>query len=226
MRWFLGTAPATHRSIVIYTYILRNGERESNGMTQTGGENAAPGHAALHEAALRHLARYATTRARLLAILHRRIERWAAAAEAAGEDVAGARAAAREAAAAVVARLVEAGAVDDAAFAAQRARRLMQAGRSRRAVAAHLAARGVAKEVSAAALPSGDAASGGELAAAVATARRRRIGPFRVGDADDARRLKESAMLARAGFSREVARLALGMEREAAERLVAEVRRR
>jgi regulatory protein len=205
--------------------ILRNGDRRSHPMTDTPPpQPAAPDHAALREAALRHLARYAATRARLLAVLTRRIERWAAAASAAGAaDIAGARAAACAEAARVVDRLAEAGALDDAAFAAQRARRLARAGRSRRAVAAHLAGRGVAGDVLRAALPE-DAEA--ELAAALATARRRRIGPFRAGDAaDGAALLRERGMLARAGFVEAVARRALAMPREEAEARLAALRR-
>src|SRR5579875_1780060 len=109
----------------------------------------------LQQAALSHLARYAATEAGLLGVLERRIARWARAANGAMEPerIAAASAAARTAAHAVVARLVAAGAVNDGAFAVARARRLVRSGRSRRAVAAHLSAHGVAGEVVRAALP-------------------------------------------------------------------------
>jgi regulatory protein len=191
---------------------------------------AAPTEAALREAALSHLARYGTTRAGLLRVLDRRIGRWAHRAGAEGQDsdgVAQQAAVARGAARQVVARLAEAGAVDDTAFATARARSLTRAGRSRRAVAAHLAARGVDGETVATSLPQDPEA---ELAAALALARRRRLGPFRAvapdEPADDAdRQRRELGMLARAGFAQDLARRALEMEPDEAEALVARLRR-
>jgi len=173
-------------------------------------------HAALHEAALRHLARYAATAAGLTRVLDRRIARWAATEGAEPEAAAEARREAR----AVVARLVEAGAVDDAGFAAARAQRLARSGRSRRAVAAHLAARGVDAETAQAAL------TGDELVSALVQARRRRIGPFRVAaEADAEVRRRELGMLARAGFPRDVAERALAMPAAEAEEMVARLAR-
>jgi regulatory protein len=181
-------------------------------MAQTG-ESAAPTEASLHEAALRHLARFATTEAGLARVLNRRVDRWARASNAEAAAVAEAKRAVR----AVVARLVAAGAVDDAAFAAGRARRLARGGHSRRQVAAHLAARGIAAETVREAL-SDDAEI--ELAAALVLARRRRIGPFRSGEVNADVRRRELGILARAGFSREIAVRALGTDTEAAEELV------
>ncbi|MCB4820300.1 RecX family transcriptional regulator [Roseicella aerolata] len=186
-----------------------------------------PGEAALREAALAHLARFAATEAGLKRVLQRRVDRWARRAEAEGaaaEAIAPQAAAARAMAATVAKAMVAAGAVDDAAFAESRARRLARAGRSRRAIAAHLGAKGVAAETAAAALPE----AGAELDAALAQCRRRRIGPFATqtppGDPQAARaaRLKSLAALARAGFGREVAEAALSMDpAEAEERLIA-----
>jgi regulatory protein len=179
-----------------------------------------PDRAALHEAALAHLGRFAATEAQLLRVLQRRVQRWERRAREANVEpdsiVAGTAAGlafARE----VVCRLVAAGAVDDATFAAARAQRLHREGRSRRAIAAHLAARGVAAETAGAALPADETS---ELDAAVAFARRRRIGPFRAGEADAARRLRELGALARAGFPRDVALRALAMNEADAEDVV------
>ncbi len=178
-----------------------------------------PTEAALHDAALAHLARYAASRAGLTRVLDRRCERWARAAGT--EEATAALAALRQAVRDVVARLATAGAVDDGAFAASRARSLGRAGRSRRAIAAHLAARGVAGEEASAALPDNPEA---ELAAALALARRRRLGPFRDPDAvADPRR--ELGVLARAGFSQDIARRALDADPDTAEALVARLRR-
>jgi regulatory protein len=174
------------------------------------GSGNPPDSAALHEAALNHLARYAATRTGLERVLFRRIARWARQAEGEREATAAAVAAAKAAAKQVVERLVAAGAVNDAAFAVARARRLARAGSSRQRIAAHLARHGIAGAAAAAA-----------LLAALVLARRRRIGPFRtapLADSDAARR--ELATLARAGFPHGVARAVLAMPHaEAEERL-------
>ena len=178
----------------------------------------APTRAKLHEAALAHLARFSASEAGLVRVLDRRIDRWLrrAAAEAPGQeppDAAPSRAAARE----VARALVQSGVVDDAAYAQGRARSLTRAGRSRRAIGAHLSMKGVPKEVAQAALPEPEA----ELAAALAYARRRRLGPFRKEQpegADPAElRRKEAGAMARAGFPQPVAMQALRMDRDAAE---------
>jgi regulatory protein len=167
----------------------------------------------LHDAAVRHLARYSATQAGLLRVLGRRIDRWARAAEADAEIVAAAQRAARD----VVAKLAAVGAVDDAAFAASRARSLARAGRSRRAIGAHLAARGVSAELTAA-LPDDPEA---ELAAALAYARRRRLGPFRQPP-DPEQQMRDLARLARAGFPQSIATQVLRMDPdEAEERVIA-----
>jgi regulatory protein len=111
--------------------------------------------------------------------------------------------------------------LNDAVFAENRARSLARAGRSRRAVAAHLAARGIGGEMAQTVLPDDPEV---ELAAAVAHARRRRLGPFRTMPGDPARLQKELAAFARAGFSRDVATRALRMEPEAAETLLRQAR--
>ncbi|HTU52649.1 MAG TPA: RecX family transcriptional regulator [Acetobacteraceae bacterium] len=175
--------------------------------------------AALHEAALAHLARYAATSAGLERVLLRRLARWAREPDAIQSEPAAARAAAKS----VVARLVAAGAVDDAAFAAARARRLARTGNSRLRIAAHLARHGITGTTLAAALPSDRTA---ELLAALTLARRRHIGPFRAAprpDPDTARR--ELAILARAGFPAPVAKQALAMPRADAEERLAASRR-
>lgn len=184
-----------------------------------------PDSRALHEAALAYLARFAATRAGLRRVLERRVARWARAAEAAhGADHAadGARAA-RAAIETVVARLAEAGAVDDAAFAAARARRLTRAGKSRIAAAAHLAAKGVDAATAAASFGTDPEV---EFAAALTLAARRRIGPFRTGEPPDAAGWRrELGVLARAGFPRDIAERALRLNPIEAEARVAALRR-
>ena len=185
----------------------------------------APTRAKLHEAALAHLARFSATEAGLVRVLDRRIDRWArrAAAENAADeapDTAAPRAAARE----VARALVQSGVVNDTVFAEGRARSLTRAGRSRRAIGAHLSMKGVPRAVADAALPE----SGTELGAALAYARRRRLGPFRTlmpegADPADVRR-KEIGAMARAGFPQPVAQQALRMGRDEAEAAVIELK--
>jgi len=180
----------------------------------------APSAARLQEAALAHLARFAATEAGLRRVLARRVDRWARAAEQAGEaDVAPRAAAAKAAIAEIARKLAAAGTVDDAAFAESRARRLLRSGRSRRATLAHLAQKGVDGQTAAAALPEN---AESELDAALAFCRRRRVGPFARAAMDEEARHKALAALARAGFAHGVAAQALRMDPERAEdRLIA-----
>jgi regulatory protein len=182
---------------------------------------AAPTRARLHDAALAHLARFAATEAGLVRVLDRRIDRWARTAGVEGtldpDAIANAQQASRQAAREVARALVQSGVVNDTAFAGARARSLTRAGRSRLAVSAHLAAKGVPQAVVQAALPDPES----ELAAALAYARRRRLGPFRASDAaDEDTRRKELGALARAGFPQPVAQQALRMAPEDAKALV------
>lgn len=193
----------------------------------------APGRTQLHDAALRHLARFSTTQAGLVRVLDRRVDRWLRAATAQGTGSQDDAAAAKRVVRVVAAALVAAGMIDDAAFAAARAARLARAGRSRRAVAAHLASKGIAAEVAQGVLPEPER----ELSAALAFSRRRRIGPFRPDTDDDTDdttadatddnggRLRDMGALARAGFSRDIAERALAMPRAEADGLVLALKR-
>jgi regulatory protein len=175
-----------------------------------------PGETALREAALTYLARYSATQTGLLRVLNRRIARWARAADAPAEATQAPKAAAR----AVVARLAELGVVNDAAFAEGRARALHRAGRSRRAIAAHLQAKGVPASL---ATPPDDPAA--ELAAALLYSHRRRMGPFRP-EPDPAARPRGGARRGRPGFPAAVAARALDLDPAEAETLLLEARRR
>ncbi len=187
----------------------------------------SPTDATLRDAGLAYLARYAATEAALTRALGRVVDRWARRAMADGaitdgteaDAVAAQATQARALIRGVVTRLATAGAVSDSAFAESRTRSLVRGGRSRRAVAAHLAAKGVGAETARAALAAEET---DELTAALVLARRRRIGPFRVGDGD---RLRELAVMARAGFSQAVASEALRMPRDDADEAVLRLRR-
>ena len=181
-----------------------------------------PDSGSLYQAALAHLARYATTEAGLRRVLRRRLDRWGRQ-QTDPEAAAPVLAAAGEAIEAVIQRLVQAGAVSDTTFAEIRARSLLRSGQSGRAIQMRLVAKGVAPDVARAAAVS-DAES--ELAAALVLARKRRIGPYRASEGVDvAGRVKEMGQLARAGFSREVAERALQMGRADAEGRIFELRR-
>jgi len=180
-----------------------------------------PDRAALHEAALSYLARYAASAAGVRRVLHRRIDRWAAQAEGDRAEITAAVQDAKRLAADIVAALVKAGAINDAAFAESRARSLARGGRSGRAIAAHLLQRGIDPDLAAA---NGGLSTEDELAAALSLARRRRIGPFRTKAADPTALHREAGVFARAGFSRSVALAAQEMPADQAEGIIRRLR--
>lgn len=189
----------------------------------------APARAALHEAALAYLARSSATAATLGRVLDRKVSSWARKAARASRDpelVAADVSVCRESIEAIVARFREVGLIDDAAYAKSRARSLSRSGRSRRAIAAHLAVKGVGAETVREALPN-DAET--ELAAALAFARKRRIGPYAREaelDREQERAAKQKALaaMARAGFGWSTSERALGMDREQADERITTAR--
>ena len=165
-----------------------------------------PTPARLHERALRYLERFATTSAHLRKVLLRRAERDAVALELDPTTV-------RADVDAVVKRVVAAGLVDDRLFAASRTRRLSEAGRSPTRIRAALMGKGLDEQAVAAAWRGLEEDQGDpELAAAMAYARRRRLGPWRTAEARLEHRAKDLAALARAGFGYRVARLVVAAE--------------
>lgn len=118
-------------------------------------------------------------------------------------------------------RLGEVGLVNDAAFAETRAKRMASAGRSRRAISAHLAQKGIDAATVREAVPRDGAA---ELAAAIAFARKRRLGPFardteEMLSRDEKRAAERKALgtMSRAGFDFGVCERVLRMSRDDAE---------
>ena len=106
---------------------------------------------------------------------------------------------------ALVARYRVAALIDDAAYAAGRARARLRRGQSLRTIRAALAAKGVGADDAASAIAAlSEAAADPELAAACAFARRRRLGPYR-RDGGVPDRTRELGAFARAGFSRRAA---------------------
>ena len=171
-----------------------------------------PDEASLREAALHYLARYATTESGLRRVLLRRIDRWLRLSGGEEDRVAAARAAVPQ----IVARMIALGLIDDAAFAQARARSLALGGRSRRGIAARLAAKGISQERIGAALPDIETS---EMLAALILIRKRKLGGFRRGEPNENR---EFGVLARAGFSRDIAIKALSMPPEEAEAAIRE----
>lgn len=149
----------------------------------------------LQRAAMHYLERYSAPAAQLRRVLARKV---ALSCRHHGEDPATHATALDE----VVARCVSSGLVDDRRFAEARAATLRGRGRSARAVAATLAAKGVGRELAEQASSVDDAE---ELNAARKAARRKRLGPWSRGDRA-ASRQKDLAAMARAGFAITVAR--------------------
>lgn len=147
--------------------------------------------AALERFALAYVGRFATTRAKLAAYLRRKLaERgWEGESEPPVD--------------AIVARCAEAGYVDDRGFAASRAAAYARRGYGERRLAERLRADGIAP---ADAEPARRAAADQAWAAALAFARRRRIGPFAKSEPDQDDRRKALAAMLRAGHAMDVAR--------------------
>ena len=172
---------------------------------------AAPiDHALIEAWALRHLERYASSAENLRRVLERRVNRRL------GSDDEAVRVA-RDLIEELVARYRASGLLDDAAYAAGRARRGVARGRSLRRIAAGLAAKGVgAVDAAAAVAALGDGVADPDLAAACAFARRRHLGPYRRDPLAAADRRRELAAFALAGFDRHIAEAVLACADEAA----------
>jgi regulatory protein len=151
--------------------------------------------------ALSYLGRFASSAENLRRVLRRRARRRVGAEMARGADAP---------IDAVIARYVAAGLLDDAAYAAARARARLSRGEPLRRIAAGLAAKGVGAEERADALRSlAEDGADPDLAAACAFARRRRLGPFRRDPEMPLDRNRALAAFARAGFGRREAEAVL-----------------
>ena len=171
--------------------------------------------ASLANAALHYLGRYATSSWNLRRVLMRKVE---GSARFHGTE--------RDGGAAVVDRLIaryeDSGLLDDRAYAEARAAALHRRGASARAIRARLLGKGVDRDLIEAALAARASGPGEpELAAALAYARRRRLGPYRPPAARKSMREKDLASLARAGFAYDIARRVV--EAETAEELEREL---
>lgn len=147
--------------------------------------------AALAEAALFYLSRYATSSGNLRRVLARKVSKSAAHY---GDDASAFTPIIED----LVAQHIKAGSVNDVLYAESQVRKQRHRGRSARLIVQSLSAKGLPADVvteTAAALRDAD----GDMAAAVQLARRRRLGPFRqAGRAEH--RQRDLATLGRAGF--------------------------
>lgn len=139
----------------------------------------------LEELALRYVARFATTRARLEAYLHRKLRErgWDGEQPAPVGELAD--------------RLVQAGYVDDAAYARAKAGSLLRRGYGMRRIGEALREAGVAGELQEQIRPS----ERNRRQAALAMARKRRFGPYGAETANRAVREKQLAAMLRAGHA-------------------------
>lgn len=159
----------------------------------------------LENAALYYLGRFSAASGHLRQLLVRRVDRSAKAHDT--DPVLG-----REMVDKLIARFLASGLLDDAAYAAGKAKSLRRRGASRNVIAQKLRAKRVAPDQIAGAVGAADAdaiedGEDAELLAAWRLARRKRIGPYRKSTDDRAElRMKDLAALARGGFSYDVAR--------------------
>ncbi len=173
-------------------------DRDSVPNKRRGPRKATPKY--LRNAALYYLERYASSSAHLRRLLLAKVARSARAYDTEAEEGA-------VAIEALIAELLGAGLLDDARYAAERARVLHRRGASARAVRAGLRSKGIESDDIARALAGlQEEAAEPELAAALAYARRRRLGPYLNPEARADRREKDLAALGRKGFSYDLAR--------------------
>lgn len=163
----------------------------------------------LRNIALAYLGRYEASAARLAAILNRRIDR---AARLRGEDPDDAR----RLVAPIVEAMIALGYVDDARYTRIKAQSLLARGVAPRLVVRKLARDGIDRTLAEAEIrtlaPAGDE-TGATLAAAIALARRRRLGPYRADPATrTTMRQRDFGTLARQGFDPDTARRVLDAE--------------
>jgi regulatory protein len=167
-----------------------------------------PTHQSLANAALRYLARYAASEASLRRVMENALKR-AALRNRDGACDESRQSALRASIEQIIDHHRKTGALSDESFAEVKVHGLRRLGRSRRAIVQKLASKGVSGAIINAALEQsaeGASPEDTDRAAALALARRRKLGPFRKAPADESQRRKDFTALARAGFSLHIAR--------------------
>lgn len=162
----------------------------------------------LEKAALYYLERYASSAENLRRVLMRRVDRWS---RIGGGD--------RKQGAgwvdALIRRYVDAKLVDDRAYAQALSSSLRRRGASSRKIKLKLRQKGVDADTADAALDeTGGAGGEADLSAAIALARKRRLGPFGKTAGRKERRMREMAALARAGFGYDIVRKVIDAKNE------------
>ena len=161
----------------------------------------------LENSALRYLERFASSTANLRRVLMRKVT---ASAQEHGTDPA-------EGAAFIetlIERYVRAGILNDDTYARMRAETLHRRGASSRAIREKLAVKGIARDDTDRVLSelAEDVEADLDVTAALALARRRKLGPYRLPEQRGAFRDKDLAALGRAGFSYAIARQVVDAE--------------
>lgn len=161
----------------------------------------------LENSALHYLERFASSTANLRGVLMRKVQR---SAQAYGDDP-------EEGAGwvdALIERYVRANLLNDDTYAQMRTESLHRRGASTRAIAQKLAAKGINRDGADKALDTlrEDVGPNVDLTAALALAKRRRLGVYRLPEARAAHRDKDMAALGRAGFGYDVARRVVDAE--------------
>ena len=161
----------------------------------------------VERSALHYLQRFAASEAGLRAVLQRRVERAARDGRCDRDEAAGWIEP-------VIEKFKRLGYLDDAAFAETKAVSLRRRGDSARKIRMTLSQKGVDPDLIDSALAAHDESVDGdaELVAAARLAQRRRLGPMRPPEEREARRDKDLAAMARAGFSHRIARQVLELE--------------
>lgn len=177
---------------------------EPAGRRRRGPKKVTPQH--LENVALHYLARFATSAENLRRVLMRRVE--TSARHHGTDPEEGARWVDG-----LIRRYQGAGLLDDAAYAEARAADMLRRGVPLKGIRFRLAQKGVAgADIDKAVDVLAEDAPEPDLAAAVALARRRRLGPFAPPAARAERREKDLAALARAGFDYGTARRVIDAE--------------
>ncbi|CAO3413169.1 regulatory protein RecX [Azospirillum doebereinerae] len=161
----------------------------------------------LENSALHYLERFASSTANLRNVLMRKVK---LSAKAHGTDP-------EEGARWIddlLARYVRSGLLNDETYARMRTESLHRRGASTRAIAQKLASKGIDRDETDKALDSlrEDVGPDVDLTAALALAKRRRLGVYRLPEARAAHREKDMAALGRAGFGYEIARRVVDAE--------------
>jgi regulatory protein len=171
----------------------------------------------LSNVALHYLGRYMASEASLRRVLTNRLRRVSMEnpSFAADHDL---QATLRSAIETIIERHIKAGALNDATFAETKIQSWRRQGRSKNAIKQRLALKGIPQSLIEQALVQSDEQNDGEedaeWRAALALAKKRKIGPFGKQDAGVIKKKKDFGMLARAGFSSAIARRLLAYDPE------------